>query len=51
LIDFVLRGGAEHGEHVTQMNENRGPASGRVQRAAVRVTGVIDEPGHPTATS
>ena len=29
------------------MNEVRGRASDWVQRAAIRFTGVIDEPGHP----
>jgi hypothetical protein len=40
----------EHGQDVTQMNETRRPASAGVQRAAIRVTGMINEPGHPTGS-
>src|SRR6267378_618412 len=40
--------GAEHDEHVMQMNEVRHFASGWVQRGVVTVTGMIDEPGHST---
>jgi hypothetical protein len=38
----------EHDEHVMQMNKVRHFASGWVQRAATKVAGMIDEPGHPT---
>jgi len=40
--------GAEHDEHVMQMNEVRHFASGWVQRGVVTVAGMIDEPGHST---
>jgi len=33
------------------MNETRCGASPGVQPAAIKVTGMIDEPGHPTGTS
>jgi hypothetical protein len=38
----------EHDEYVIQMNEVRRCASAGVQRAAPKVTGMINEPGHPT---
>jgi hypothetical protein len=40
----------QHGQDVTQMNETRRPASAGVQRAAIRVTDMINEPGHPTGS-
>jgi hypothetical protein len=43
--------GAEHDQDVIQMNEVRCCASGQVQRAAPKVEGMIDEPGHPTGHS
>jgi hypothetical protein len=43
--------GRKHNEDVTQMNEVHRCASRRVQRAAPRVIGMIDEPGHPTVPS
>jgi hypothetical protein len=42
---------AEHDEDVIQMNEVRCRASGWVQRAAPKVDGMIDEPGHSTGHS
>jgi hypothetical protein len=38
----------EHDKDVTKMNEVRCRASQWVQRAAPKVVGMIDEPGHPT---
>ena len=40
----------EYGQDVTQMNETRRRASAGVQRAAIRVAAMIDEPGHPTGS-
>jgi hypothetical protein len=40
----------EHRQDVTQMNETRRCTSAGVQRAATRVTAMIDEPGHPTGS-
>jgi hypothetical protein len=39
---------AEHDEDVTDMNEVRRRASRWVQRAALKVAAMIDEPGQPT---
>jgi hypothetical protein len=41
----------EHDEDVIEMNEVRRRASRRVQRAALKVARMIDEPGHSTGHS
>ena len=43
-----LGNNAEHDEDVTEMNEVRRCASGRVQRAASKLASMIDGPGHST---
>jgi len=49
LIDFRNKPRAwEHDEDVIQMNEVHGCASEWVQRAAIKVVSMIEEPGHPT---
>jgi hypothetical protein len=49
LIDFRRKPtGPEHDEDVIQMNEVHRRASEWVQRAAIKVVGMIEEPGHPT---
>jgi hypothetical protein len=49
LIDFRSKPtGPEHDEDVIQMNEVHRRASEWVQRAPIKVVGMIEEPGHPT---
>jgi hypothetical protein len=49
LIDFRRKSaGPEHDENVIQMNEVHRCASEWVQRAAIKVVSMIEEPGHPT---